>query len=343
MDFTKDDKWLLASHLQKAIRRGWEDEAVWAASHLYTIDRAYLAYRLSVMAVEDVGAGSLSIDRWIDPTAPWGAKRFGAAKKSPEDWPHWEDVVRDFAAATKDRTPCEWMSCSYWLEEFEQRHGPWGNLDEKQAIERAYDTSLAWWERGLFAWRAAGTKRFPSSILPENEGLWEEWVHAAPPSTHSLLNGFGARQREAHPVFFPLAVWDQLNDLSTKITSFNVGAVLKNGPWLTAALDKHTGEGKRALSMFVNSHPLERDMLRKRVGFDQTLDVVGRLMFWMEGGVVNRCPVYTTSTTVSTDIKKRFLSHHNVSGRWLFETWGKPDEWFACREKVVNPTMGLRP
>lgn len=343
-EFTKEDKWLLASNLQKAIRRGWTDEAVWSASHLYNVDRAYLAYRLSVMAVEDVGAASLHLEKWIDKDAPWGAKRFGAAKKNPIDWLEWEKVVMDFASSAKDRTPCEWISCTYWLEEFEQKYGPWGNVDPIESIEKAYDMTLQWWERGLFSWRAVGTKHFPSGVLPDDEdGVWEAWLEAAPSSTHTILQGFGARQREPHPVFFPLAVHDRLQDPTTKIVTYDVGPVLKNGPWLTAALDKHTGEGKRALSAFMNSHPKERDMLRQHVGYEQSLNVVGRLMFWTEGGVVNRTPVYTTATEITLDIKKKFLKNHQLSGRWLFDTWHKPQQWYDNRQTVIAHTQTYKP
>ena len=49
------DKWLLASCLQKAIRRGHEDIALNAAAHLFQIDKRMLQRRLLVTAFEDVG------------------------------------------------------------------------------------------------------------------------------------------------------------------------------------------------------------------------------------------------------------------------------------------------
>lgn len=49
------DKWLLASCLQKAIRRGHEDIALNATAHLFQIDKRMLQRRLLVTAFEDVG------------------------------------------------------------------------------------------------------------------------------------------------------------------------------------------------------------------------------------------------------------------------------------------------
>lgn len=344
MSFGKEDKWLLASHLQKAIRRGWVDEAVWAAFHLYNVDRAYFAYRLSVIAVEDVGAGSPEIAKWVDLEKPWGAKRFGFAKKSEEDWAFWLPVVTDFASSIKDRTPCEWMACTRWLNEFENKHGSWLSQKPDNALEQAYNTNLQWWERGLFAWRAAGTKRFPSDHLPaDEEGVWDDFVRSSPTQdVQTILLGFGARQREAHPVFLPLAVSDRSRDPTAHAVMCQVGDIVKHGHWISPALDKHTGEGKRALFNFINSKPHERDQLYKHLGQEQSINAVGALMFWMEGGVVNHTQLYATAQTIASDIKKRFLKSNQLNGRWLFETWGDKKMWEHHRERVINPQNSLK-
>jgi hypothetical protein len=52
-----DDKWRLASGMQKAIRYGMPEAAMAAANGLYTIDRTYALRRLGVILVEDVMAG----------------------------------------------------------------------------------------------------------------------------------------------------------------------------------------------------------------------------------------------------------------------------------------------
>ncbi|MEM9469367.1 MAG: hypothetical protein AAF988_04325 [Pseudomonadota bacterium] len=53
--WSDSDKWLLASCLQKAIRRGHEHIALNAAAHLYQLDKRMLQRRLLVTAFEDIG------------------------------------------------------------------------------------------------------------------------------------------------------------------------------------------------------------------------------------------------------------------------------------------------
>ena len=60
-ELTKEDKWLLVSCLQKSVRKGFVDLAIDYASKLYDLERSYLVYRLSIIAVEDVGLGNLSL------------------------------------------------------------------------------------------------------------------------------------------------------------------------------------------------------------------------------------------------------------------------------------------
>ena len=55
------DKWVLASNLQKAIRRGLKDVAISTAIKLVGMDAAYFWRRLLVIGYEDVGFGDLPL------------------------------------------------------------------------------------------------------------------------------------------------------------------------------------------------------------------------------------------------------------------------------------------
>ena len=58
------DRWLLTSLLQKAIRRGRVDYAVAAAAYLVTLEPEYVASRLPVIAYEDIGVADLPVLLW---------------------------------------------------------------------------------------------------------------------------------------------------------------------------------------------------------------------------------------------------------------------------------------
>ena len=57
---TATDRWLLASNLQKAIRRGLTDVAMGTANKLLIVDARYFWRRLLVIAYEDIGYGDIT-------------------------------------------------------------------------------------------------------------------------------------------------------------------------------------------------------------------------------------------------------------------------------------------
>lgn len=53
------DPWILASGVQKSIRRGLPEAAVLCAKALWKVERTYVLHRLAVSAAEDIGNGNL--------------------------------------------------------------------------------------------------------------------------------------------------------------------------------------------------------------------------------------------------------------------------------------------
>jgi hypothetical protein len=331
----KEDKWLLASHLQKAVRRGLREEAAWAAGHLHQVDRAYLAYRLSVIALEDVAAGDPRQVASLVGQTPWGAKRFGV-NKDEQDQAQWQATAELLAGLRKDSTPCNWIGCAYWLEEFEQLEGPWSSLNAVDCVGRAMDPGKPWWHRGLLAWRAAGTDRFPHDGLPTIAGAWDDWVAELPDvDVQTIMTGLGARQREAHPIFLPLALQDRRNDPNAKEVDFQIQSP-KHGPWLGAAIDSHTRPGMAAIHDFLRQLPAqEKNELH---AFNATAErLVARLMFWMDGGHLDRGWHYGTQHAIAMDTRRRWLKQVNGgNGQRLAAILAKPQAWETCREKVIT-------
>ena len=338
---TKEDKWLLASHMQKAIRRGLDEEAAWAAGHLHTVDRSYLAYRLSVIAVEDVAAGDLSSTAAFVGDVPWGAKRFGTSRDEPER-ERWQETSRAMARQRKDRTPCDWIACRYWLDEFEKQEGPWAQLDPFSCIEEAENKNYSWWKRGLFAWRAAGTDRFPADQLPTVVGAWDDWVASnANKDLQTVMMGLGARQREPHPVFLPLAVMDRKSDPSAKTVDYKVDSV-KHDHWLSAAIDGHTKPGISAAHQFVRSLSPQAlaDLSSHRAS---PVAMTRRMMFWMEGGHIDKGWEYTTQKNITEDTRKRWLNEINAgNGSMIIKHLAHPKRWYKFREIALQDDLNKK-
>ena len=337
--FEKDDKWKLASQLQKAIRQGKVDEAAQAALDLNGVDAAYLRYRLSVISVEDMAAGS--------PEAVISAFEGGWKKAQIEARGGVDFLVktaREFAASVKDRTPCDMMYCTKFVEDFNAIHGPWENLTWDKACQLALDPKQPWWSRALGAWRCAGTDKFQArtAFLPDLPGDWDRWVETnreAYGEPAAQLMRIGENQREHHHVFIGVSLGAQDRSLLHPALP-NLPNV---GPWLSAALDKHTSEGRRALSHMIASNPGGASTLEKHgVSKEDLPDLLGRMWFWLEGSRCDREVSHDLSKAIRIDNQARTLN--GMDQAILMDAFGNPNLWQSSRLSVMRiRAPSLRP
>lgn len=104
------DRWVLASLLQKAIRRGRPDVALAVALKLLDIDPSRLWRRLMTVALEDIGVGDLDVtlDLAAASGLPAARKLFGGSQAC------LEILVPLACSATKDRTGDHLASLVRW-------------------------------------------------------------------------------------------------------------------------------------------------------------------------------------------------------------------------------------
>lgn len=342
------DKWKVASHLQKAVRQGRPDDAVQAVHWLRELDPAYLRYRMAVMAIEDVAAGSPEL---VAQSLSGGWTKMDLARRGPDFLPQ---AARAWAQARKDRTPCDWMGCTFYRSAFEAQHGPWELMALGKARRLAFDADRPWWERGLAAWRAVGTTVFRTDHLPALPGDWEAYAYAAREAGLSeagrvcLETAFRV-QAEAHPIFFPLAMLAQQAEAAERTpvdkVPLDLGYV---GPWLSSALDKHTSEGKRALTQLLRIKSAEVEHLVQAGATRQAVEAaVGKLWFWMEGGQLDKSWMYPTARQIDLDNKRNALEALRVAPQPLFQAFGRdPATWHQARLAALpraRPPAAPRP
>jgi hypothetical protein len=350
MALAHDDRWKLASHLQKAIRRGLADEAEWAVRELWPLDHAYLRSRLAVVAVEDIAGAEPALVG--DLFAPGWGKRALDARGGVEAV---VEVARALAGAEKDRTACEMWGARRWLGEFEALHGSWEQMTPIEGAALAWDLEQPWWARALGAWRAVGTKAYfdHGETLPYVEGdpaLWRAVCldHGLTAADAAVLDSAGKAQQEPHPVFLPLA-W-QLRRTAFAAGQVRAGPPLLNlgkvGPWLSAALDGHTAEGRRALRQLLQANPDGRAFLAQHGRSDQgpqalATQTVAKLWFWMEGGQCDRLRLYPAADAIAKDLRQRFLlTPTPMDAQAFFGHFGRrPQAWQEARLSA----MGLTP
>ena len=332
------DKWKLSSQLQKAIRHGRRDEAVRAAQDLLAIEPSYLRYRLAVIAMEDVGAGSPT--DVLETLGPGWKKAEVEARGGDRVV---LDTVERFVAAVKDRTPCDLMYATRFVPEFEAEHGPWSALAWARAHDLAMDAGNPWWARALGAWRCAGTDKFQArtEILPRIAGDWDRWVAAngeAFGQDAATLMRIGEFQREHHHVFMGLALG--ANQQADAITiAGSVPDLPKLGYWLSAAIDKHTADGKRALTLLPDINPAGAQTLAGYgLGREAQMDLIGRLWFWKEGSECDIKRDHALARAIHPDNQAKVLG--NVPRGALEQAFGDPLLWQAARAKALGMSPG---
>jgi hypothetical protein len=336
--FGKDDKWKLASQLQKAIRQGKVDEAGQAALDLNGVDAAYLRYRLSVISVEDMAAGSPEV---VISAFGGGWKKAQIEARGGVDF--LVQTAREFAASVKDRTPCDMMYCTKFVEDFNAMHGPWENLSWDTACRLALDPKQPWWARALGAWRCAGTDKFQArtAFLPDLAGDWDRWVEVnrdAYGDRAAQLMRIGENQREHHHVFIGVSMGVQDSSLLCPA----LPDLPNVGPWLSAALDKHTSEGRRALTYMVASNPSGVATMQSHgVSRDDLPDLLGRMWFWLEGSRCDQELSHELSRAIRIDNQERTLK--GVDQSILLDAFGDPSIWQAGRMSVMKVRPPYRP
>ncbi len=334
---TKEDKWKIASHLHKAIRHGRPDDAEQGVRWLYDIEPAYLRYRMAVIGVEDVAAGSPEV---VAESFSGGWTKNDIYVRGERDF--LVEQARRWASSLKDRTPCAWLSCQLFLAPFVERFGPWQLLTLGKARRLAFDLKEEWWVRGLAAWRAAGSDNLRAGHLPTMPGDYAAFAYEArqlglSDAWMTCIETGGKIQGEPHPIFLPLAAHAQMNEPVVEQTRA-IPQLGYAGPWLSAALDKHTSEGKRALAQLLQTQRASVAALTGLGANRATVDhVVGRLWFWMEGGLLDHAKQYPTSQLIDRQTKSVEMQNAGLPGQALYEAFGKNlPAWHQARLSQVR-------
>ena len=181
-------------------------------------------------------------------------------------------------------------------------------------------------------------------------GDWEAFVAAAEAqglssAESTCLRTGGKVQGEPHPIFLPLACLARRAEGASPLDR-PVPQLGYAGPWLSSALDKHTSEGKRALSALLTRYPDRvRTLQANGASVEQVQEAVGRLWFWMEGGRLDRAWDYPTARTVDAHVKARTLERVRIHPQSLFEAFGRDlPAWHMARcQSLPRPLASRRP
>jgi hypothetical protein len=203
------DRWLATSVLQKAVRRGDSTYALRAASALWHIDRQKLYQRLAVIACEDVGAGNpvLVTDVLTAVSSSVWRRRVGCLRVALF-------LTRQLCKSVKSRIADDLYIQAERAPEYAPLRARLAMADDETLAGIVADVDAGLVKRGLALWLLAGTRKFPSDVIPSRHGVVTDAIESlrmlsAPVAlVESCIAVVG---RLSHPLslFMPL-IWQEV-------------------------------------------------------------------------------------------------------------------------------------
>lgn len=280
----KDGKWLGVSCYQKAVRRGDVNTAVIMAQGLAELDLSYLLYRSTVIAVEDVGIGSpLTVAKVL----AFIMDRAWVRQQNPQKVGSYLATI--MASAGKDRNACDLLAIADWHPSIDRKRMQ--KYADSELATVLLDDSKAIPHRAAAAWLLAGTDRFKSTTM-ERKSDFGDLMRAyrevgMRPEIEYISKQGALMQREGHPIMLPLV--DMLaGELTGEIKDDDLVELPKRGKFLSAAIDRHTREGKRSYAYFTKAcDPIREFFKLNGIGegaeTNSPVHAIGVLMFRVEG------------------------------------------------------------
>jgi hypothetical protein len=203
------DRWLAASVLQKAIRRGDVDFALGAASALWHSDRNKLYLRLTVIACEDVGIGNAKLvaDVLTAVSSSVWRRRVGCLRVALF-------ITRQLCESVKSRIADDLYIQAERAPEYAPLRTRLSVADDETLASMVADVDAGLVERGLALWLQAGTRKFPSDVMPSRHGVVTdavESIRALSAPVALVESSIAVVGRLSHPLslFMPL-IWQEV-------------------------------------------------------------------------------------------------------------------------------------
>lgn len=304
-NFTQDHKWLLVSCLQKAVRKGFSDLAVEYAGYLYDIDKSYLFYRLSIIAVEDIGLGNIDL---IHDFMGTQIKRVNIEGRGGKDY--ILKVVKDFAESVKDRSACDLCSLAF-MDDFD--HTTQGESEKLFLNESAPVVN-----RLIAGWEVLGAKKLQNPLITNKEDNLDKFmdINEVLIKNEKILsimkNGY-LIHRDPHFIAIGLLASLLEKEKNQKVGKFTTGDFVEktysktmvNNTWLLDGVDWHTKEGKSAIYNFCKQPNEMTDWFDKNnIHQDIRANIIGLLLFRAVGHQVNKRMVYPTAIVIMKLVQK---------------------------------------
>lgn len=341
IDTFKNYKWLLVSSLQKAVRRGLANEAGMLWDVAKEIDKFYVSYRVSIMAIEDVGLGNPAL---IHDFLSTSLKKANLQEKGGDEY--IKKVVTELANSVKDRTACD----ATWLAgKITPPH-----LDKEQLIEYYQDNQLDIIERSLAGWLITGTKKIKHGLITEKDNTSdiETFIElnrqlGVQENILEVVTASYPYQKEPHIFAYPLLSLALENEKHKKLGAYTTGDNFtkifstpiydfQGIPILMSAVDGHTAEGKKVLEKIKTQKNIQNVI----GGLNNEIQsyLLKHALFKAEGQVVNKRLFYPTASTIYKK-SQNFYEDGTIIKELTTEIENMLPEIHNMRESLLNYTF----
>lgn len=311
------NKWLLVSCLQKSVRKGFTDLVEKYTEELFDLDRSYLAYRLSIMAIEDVGIANIPLVKDFLQTE---------IKKSNIDQLGGKNyivgVAKDLSNSIKDRSACDLIGISTMYGEKHYDDYKKIFLDDTQTLVR----------RVLAAWEILGAKKMKNPLIENQQDNLDYFMDINNSITDNkdileIMRISYKIHNEPHFISLGLlkSLYDKEKEYASKIGKYNIGdyiskdysKVLIDDKWLFDGIDWHTKEGKAAIYLTIKENTELVKYLKEFVIDSESIAAgFGMLLFKKIGQQVNKRLIYKNAIAIFKNAEeitlKKMLHNEDV-------------------------------
>lgn len=274
------DQWILASALQKAIRRGDVDKAIRAGAGLWYQDRRSFWRRVTVAVAEDIGIGNIDCAIQV-----WTAYEHSAWRQEFGDLRIGLYLISIMCRSVKSRLADELYMSLQTFPDFKRTKTIISKADHDKLAQVALNSERPLHTRALALWMLAPSRRFPSDYLPRRSGN--------PDLLIDILQELGVDLDLTHCCIdvmyrtqWPLALFLPLLSTFPQITAEPLEET-RDPVWLSPdyegvpyfALDRFTRLGQTAIRHLQKAVPELKPFTPEQVGMG---------LFAEEGGLLDR-------------------------------------------------------
>lgn len=307
LELGADQKWINASALQKAIRRGQASRATRHALAGMRLDPKYVLRRLAVCALEDIGIGDLA-------GVAMTLAAIGAIKGRPiNEASSWAQYLAErLARGPKSRLACDLLSLVDYQASATERAGHlvYARPTELDRLLRLPDPT----SQMLASCRFGGCRVAPAGTTPVGGKqarltLMRRLVNARTPLLLCYISDRAAGRLREAMFASVLPIWGSLMlEPELSIAGREIGCSPDIGSFAAEAFDLHTRSGKVALRRFAREcMPISQ--LVSHLPCGRAGKAVEYAVFIVEGGLLDREVSYPFAAQVSGEARHWELAY----------------------------------